>query len=415
MEDEYHFYTRGYESDDNEECYGLEGLISELINFSVDLLKRNNIFIYVKNLLLTFLLCIKGYCFIPHNSIILWKNDPNLYITEEYDDENINTIRSKSLNLIKEITKEIDDDSLLKFFKILLSELTDGINLENYEEVIKLDDYDCIKPYFEKLNSKKKYNQRNQEANLLIIGSLSEDILILKEKNKIEKEEIDNLMKFLFSIISNPKQENSILIGRAVWCVSRLLSLIKNDDLIMNKVFNSMSIALCHPESDLSICLVASQCLSNISRKLSNKNYENDNIINNYKRLIILLKQTNEETIEVPIDCILNLSNLNKEKAMYVPYNSSKLIVEIYSTYYNHPVIGAKLLLLIKLWCKDNKSAKTLISLFIPFDIFVFDDFFKGLGKSNSAFEDIKKTVMTEHAEGANMGLKTNLDMLPVN
>jgi len=32
---------------------------------------------------------------------MLWKNEPSLYVTEEYDDENINTIRSKSLYLIR--------------------------------------------------------------------------------------------------------------------------------------------------------------------------------------------------------------------------------------------------------------------------------------------------------------------------
>ena len=26
----------------------------------------------------------------PHHSLMLWKNDPNIYITEEFDDENIN-------------------------------------------------------------------------------------------------------------------------------------------------------------------------------------------------------------------------------------------------------------------------------------------------------------------------------------
>jgi hypothetical protein len=61
----------------------------------------------LKEMLLTFLLCIKGYCLMPHHSLLLWKDDPNLYISEEFDDENINTVRQKTLNLIKEINKEI--------------------------------------------------------------------------------------------------------------------------------------------------------------------------------------------------------------------------------------------------------------------------------------------------------------------
>ena len=66
----------------------MEGLIMELIDFTDDLLKRNSIISALKPALFTFLLCIKGYLYLPHNSIMLWKNDSNLYISEEYDEEN---------------------------------------------------------------------------------------------------------------------------------------------------------------------------------------------------------------------------------------------------------------------------------------------------------------------------------------
>src|SRR5690242_12342868 len=65
MEDENHNYTRGYESDDEDEKYGLEGLILESVDFSIDLLKRKSVLEAMRNFLLTFLLCIKGYCLMP--------------------------------------------------------------------------------------------------------------------------------------------------------------------------------------------------------------------------------------------------------------------------------------------------------------------------------------------------------------
>ena len=43
MEEENHIYDHGYESDDDEETNGMEGLIMELIDFTVDLLKRNSV------------------------------------------------------------------------------------------------------------------------------------------------------------------------------------------------------------------------------------------------------------------------------------------------------------------------------------------------------------------------------------
>ena len=73
MEEENHIYEHGYESDDDEEINGMEGLIMELIDFTVDLLKRNAIITALKPALFTFLLCIKGYLLLPYNSILLWK------------------------------------------------------------------------------------------------------------------------------------------------------------------------------------------------------------------------------------------------------------------------------------------------------------------------------------------------------
>ncbi len=420
MEDENHNYTRGYESDDEEDKYGVEGLLYELIDFSIDLLKRRNVVESLRDMLLTFLLCIKGYCLMPEQSMQLWKNDPNLYITEEFDDENINSVRQKSLSLIKEITKEISDESLLTFLRILISEFSDGIKIDNYSEVIKLDDYNFIEPYFNKMNSQEGCIYRRHEANLLILGMLTEDLVILREKERISKNEIEELIKFLFNVISNPTKDNSILVGRALWCVSRLLTLVKNDYDILVGIFSSVSISLCHKKSDLSVQLVACLCLTNVCKKLGNGNngnngsFENDNIAHVCNKLLELLTTTNEDTLLIPIECLYALSVLNKEVAVFVSGRASKLIVEIYSNHYNHPLIGVKILDLIKLWCNDHRSAKVLISLFIPFAIFVFDDFFKSLGKVDTVFEEIKRTVITEHGDGGNMGVKGSMDMLPV-
>lgn len=67
---------------------------------------------------------------------------------------------------------------------------------------------------------------------------------------------------------------------------------------------------------------------------------------------------------------------------------------------------------LIKLWCSNPEIAKLLINSFIPFAIYVFDDFFKTLkNPGTSGFEDIKKTVITEVGDA---NFKTNIEMIPV-
>jgi hypothetical protein len=203
IEDKNYLYERGIESDEEGEIYGVEGLIAELTDLTIDLLKNKSILFAIKGYLQTFLLCIKGYCLLPHTSLRIWKNDPNLFISEEFDEENINSIRSKALVLIKEITYEMEDDSIMSFLKIIISELSDGINADNYTEVLKLDDFNLINSYFEKMNSEENYKIRRYEANLTILGMISKDLINLKRKSKITTEECTDILNFLFTIISS--------------------------------------------------------------------------------------------------------------------------------------------------------------------------------------------------------------------
>jgi len=97
-----------------------------------------------------------------------------------------------------------------------------------------------------------------------------------------------------------------------------------------------------------------------------------------------------------------------------VPKKAARMVVDIYSVHYNHPLLGVKILELIRFWCEDARSSKLMLDLFVPFAIFVFDDFFKSLrSPDQKAFEEVRKTVITEHA-GGNIAFKTSLDMLPV-
>ena len=413
MEEENHIYEHGYESNDEEEELGMHGLILELIDFAIDLLKRNSVIEALKPALYTFLLCIKGYLLMPHNSIMLWKNDPNLYISEEYDEENVNSVRNKTLGLIREISKEIDDDSLVNFIHLIINELTTGINVDNYKEVIKLDDYNLIIPYLDKLNNDQVYLQTRQESNLRILGTLSDDLLRLKEKEIMKLDEIEQLINFLISIISAPEKETSILVGRAVWCLSKLLCLVRNDNEMLKKIFNSVSLTMCHPKSDLSIQLVSAQCISIICQRLisTKKTIESECITNDFDKLIDLLDRVNEDTIFIPIENLLFLSKLNKEKALYVPLKHLNPILKIYSSNFNDSFIGTKLLELIKIWCEDKSSATVILDKFIPIAIKVFEDFYKNnLGEVNTNFEMVKKTVMTEHS---NPDINTSSEMLP--
>ena len=413
IEEENHIYEHGYESDDDEETSGMEGLIMELIDFTVDLLKRNSVIDALRPALFTFLLCIKGYLLLPHNSIVLWKDNSNLYISEEYDEENINSVRSKTLGLIREISKEIEDEALINFIRLLIDELMKGINLDSYKEVIKLDDYNLVKPYLEKLNNDPLYIQMRQESNLLILGNISDDLFRLKEGQLLTKKETENLMNFLINLIKNVEKENSILIGRTIWCLSKLLCLVRNDIDYLTKIFESVSQTLINPKSDLSIQLVSAQCISIICQRLisQKKEIQSKYITKNYDALILILNKVNEDTRFIPIDNLLYLTKLSKENALYIPLHHLTPVLKIYAENFNDNYVGSKILELIKIWCEDKRSAHCLIDKFIPIAIKVFEDFYRNnIGKTDEDFEEVKNTVMTEHS---NPDIKTSSDMLP--
>ena len=413
IEEENHIYDHGYESDDDEETNGMEGLIMELIDFTVDLLKRNSVIEALRPALFTFLLCIKGYLLLPHNSIVLWKDNANLYISEEYDEENINSVRSKTLGLIREISKEIEDEALLSFIRLLVEELMKGINLDSYKEVIKLDDYNLVKPYLEKLNKDPLYIQMRQESNLLILGNISDDLFRLKESQLFSQKETENLMNFLINIIKKVEKENSILIGRTIWCLSKLLCLVRNDIDYLTKIFESVSQTLINNKSDLSIQLVSAQCISIICQRLISQKKEITSryITKDYDALIQMLNNVNEDTRFIPIENLLYLTKLSKENALYIPLHHLTPVLKIYAENFNDNYIGPKILELIKIWCEDKRSAHCLIDKFIPIAIKVFEDFYRNnIGKTDEDFEEVKNTVMTEHS---NPDIKTSSDMLP--
>ena len=51
-----------------------------------------------------------------------------------------------------------------------------------------------------------------QESNLLILGSISDDLFRLKESQILSQKETENLINFLLGLIKNVENENEILI-----------------------------------------------------------------------------------------------------------------------------------------------------------------------------------------------------------
>ena len=301
----------------------------------------------------------------------------------------------------------------MNFITLLINELMKGINLDSYKEVIKLDDYNLVTPYLEKLNNDKVYVKMRQESNLLILGSISDDLFRLKESQILSEKETENLINFLLDLIKIMDSENSILVGRTIWCLSKLLCLVRNNIDYLTKIFDSVSQTMINKHADLSIQLVSAQCISIICQRLISQKKEINSkyITKDYDALIEILNKVNEDTRFIPIENLLYLTKLSKENSLYIPLHHLTPVLKIYSENFNDNYVGPKILELIKIWCEDKKSAHCLIDKFIPIAIKVFEDFYKkNIGKTDAEFEEVKNTVMTEHS---NPDIKTSSDMLP--
>jgi len=221
---------------------------------------------------------------------------------------------------------------------------------------------------------------------------------------------------------------NGILVGRAIWVITKLLDIVKDNNLVIERIFNGISMTLVHESSDLSIQLIACSAIINISKLILSKNENGINLPNqsnvnyfkselipkNLEKLIQLIQICPEETFFYPVETLIYIIKLNNEYSKIISKNYSKLIIDKYSLYYNHPMNGAVLLELIKLWCDDVESAKGLITLLLPFSVLVFEDFFKKLKNPNSAnLDQVKMTLNTLSMDNMEK-VESNIEMLPV-
>jgi hypothetical protein len=227
---------------------------------------------------------------------------------------------------------------------------------------------------------------------------------------------IENIFNYLIKTITEKNiKENSILIGRTVWCISKLICLMRADEAYLTKIFNSVSQTMCdNKNNDLGIQLICAQCLSIICQRMISQKKEIDNkniITKDFDILVKLLDKVNEDTLFIPVENLLYLTKINKETSLYLPHNHLNPILQIYSNNFNDPYIGTKILELLKIWCSEKKSANFLLGKFIPIAIKVFEEFYKNnIGKTDEEFEEVKNTVMTELS---NPDIKTSSEMLP--
>lgn len=428
IKQENHNYSRGYESENEDEKYGLEGLIMELLTYLTYLFENDKNKKKFKSEYFIFLLCIKNFCILSNQTILTWRQDKNLFVEEEYQEENNDSLRNQANNLIKKITKSLDSETLLNFIKIIIAELQGGLHQNVYNDLLKLENFNNMQILlFDRVNN----NEENIiykifEGNLYIIGGLAENLLHLKNKEKISADDIKEIMKFLYNLINTPNKQNDLIIGRSIWCIGKLTDIFKTDIVILSDIFEFITFCLNKVDYDLSVRLIATKVLSKVSENIKLLLNNNDNIasknefdskllLENYDSIINLLNITSEENFIILIEALITLAKLNIKKSAYIPLNKNSLtrFVKTFLLYYNHPIIGIKILELMNIWVCEVEVEKVILRLSLSLSIPVFDEIFKN--DFDKIYSDIRSSINFQISLEANLDYEPNLNILEVN
>ena len=415
MQAENHNYSRGYESDDEEETYGLEGLVKELIKFLIVSLENNQVMKKLKNYLPMFLISIKNYCIITNETYSLSLNDPCNFVSDVYNDLDCSSLRFSSMKLVKSIMNKIDYDNVFCFIKAIISEFKNDPNNNVYSPLVMFDNSKNLGPLIKNLNENSDYIMRKCEANLFLIGTIINNLKILIKKKKLDFEKIKEILFFLHGLLQAPK---SILSDRAIWCIGKISEIFVNEKSILIENFYFIANFFISLNNNLISELISSKCLKEIADLILIGNKEEKIIESNFvisiiNRNIRLFQLSSEETINIPIESIIAISKLNKQSALADSSNLINLVLETYLKYYNETNISRKLIQLIELWSSNQETEKQVFEFFIPLLLHLTDEYFSRLSMQISIqnYLDIRKTLSIQIIKPQ---IKINTENIPV-
>lgn len=401
METEGHLYTRGYESDnenDNEK-YGLEGLIGELLNLMCDSLSNSHAVEFLQKYFYHLMLIIKCYSLLSYSLVDLWARDVNEYIVEEMDYDELTedkplTIRYQCVQLLKSMASMIEPKSLLSFIKIVINELVQGINSSVYSDIVLISQYpEVLKKYYNIISDKDMVILIN-EANLLILGSLSEEIGLLIKDELISRNDMAMFINGLFTLISNANAGSNesnlsnITIGRAIWCIKQLLVNVFSDDLVfLKEAIQKVILMLIEhkKKADIGTQLIYCQTLFTLASLLKHDELylENDILTQISNRLLALLKNTFNETMAIPLQTITALSLINEPLSKYIQSNYYKEILQLYLSNFNNPNVDC-FVTLFKAWSNSTSTINSLFTEFIHLFSLIVSHLYPTIIQSNN-------------------------------
>ena len=258
-ENKYH-YERGYESENEDEIYGLTGMIIQLGQLIKDIIENDENFNENNYNLLIFS---KLFILIPYVDYELFNSNGNEFILREYsscdDNKELINLRKIWINIITSI---LDDnyDLTLNFIQLIINEMNNGLDLTFYNKVFENQE-NLIK-----LINNKDLISHIQESNFFILGCIIKKINSLLEQEKINIHYINGIINNILNLLKNSGNQNNIIIPRAIWVIT-IFNGFYNLDLKKN-IFNLFT-HIFLIQKNIVINLVICESLYNISKEVN--------------------------------------------------------------------------------------------------------------------------------------------------
>eukprot|EP00347_Sterkiella_histriomuscorum_P024270 403331713 len=378
-------YNKGYESEEEGEPEGVEGMTLQLIELLTTLISRQNVQEVVKQGIVPLITTISSYMIIQHSQERQHVGDNQHFIHEKDEDfYKQRTIRNSCLDLISSLIDVFGDlavESILFVVENLFlttsasqsspTKIKSSVQAQSVEEV-NIYDYTYS-------SSHRKHTWKKREVALFLIGRFADSISMFRIRNPNYNLRIliEEIMKTNFEKC----RIKSYLKGRTLQCASQLSEIMPRDYEELHQNILEMSIDfLCEKSNLSSIKLVATQCLLKFARKLKTDTLMP--LIRDRFELILdeltgLLDTTYLETIYLPIQVFVQYSRLNEEIVAQMAPKITPKLLKFFKNYHSEGALANELLNLFKIWCNYDACRDIFVNTFIPFIMEIIDNYYQ--------------------------------------
>ena len=288
-------YTKGYESDNEEDIGGIDGMLIEVMQTIIDIEDID------KDIVIKLMLSTKLY------------GVDNEEIDDDEEDEMI-TMKKQSTNLIEFLCELIDDEVNLAFVNVIFNELTKGVDLTIYANSGIGFPKEMLSP---------SMNNYLYQSDLFIIGILSKKLYTLLLNKTITIGDIDKLLQSLLTLINNKDTPQSI-IYKSIWCLCKLNDLYRHHIEAFNNILSSILSSITSNKNS-NIKYLGYSCLYDIDITIS----IDENIVRNYIDDIFSIEITGENVKYIMKGIITGIKTNQSLKKYCIEKYISKIINDI--------------------------------------------------------------------------------------